>query len=331
MIDAALLRRPRHSFPWLAYGATLVLGAFLAGTAWVTAPAPFGFALGLLVVTMVAWFVSPLTGLALTVFFALVGDLTTSFWWPFTKSMSSKESIMFVTTSVNISPLELTLIAAFAALFARYLATGVWPFRGGPLIRPLCAFVAFVVVGVVYGLSKGGDTKIALVEVRPILYLPLMYLLFAAVCRTIADFRRVLWAAFAAILLHAFISLHYFSTLTERQLAAKESIMEHTAALRMDMLFVVVIVAWVFPGVPRRVRLMTTLIVPPVILVYLESQRRAAMVALGAALVLLAITLFWRQRRTFWRVVPIVAIVFTGYVGAFWNSPSSAGAPAQAG
>jgi O-antigen ligase len=44
----------------------------------------------------------------------------------------------------------------------------------------------------------------------------------------------------------------------------------------------------------------------------------------------MAIALFWRRRRTFWAVTPVVLLVITGYVGAFWNSTSSAAFPAQA-
>ncbi|MET0908777.1 MAG: O-antigen ligase family protein, partial [Ilumatobacteraceae bacterium] len=56
----------------------------------------------------------------------------------------------------------------------------------------------------------------------------------------------------------------------------------------------------------------------------------AAVVALVTALIVFTIILFWRQRRTFWKVVPIGAIVVIGYLGAFWTSESSAGFPAQA-
>ena len=56
----------------------------------------------------------------------------------------------------------------------------------------------------------------------------------------------------------------------------------------------------------------------------------SAFIGLAAAMILLAVILFWRQRRTFWKIVPISAIVFIGYTGAFWQSTSSIGFPAQA-
>ena len=40
--------------------------------------------------------------------------------------------------------------------------------------------------------------------------------------------------------------------------------------------------------------------------------------------------LFWKRRRLFFKVIPVIALVFVAYVGAFWNSTSSSGFPAQA-
>ena len=60
------------------------------------------------------------------------------------------------------------------------------------------------------------------------------------------------------------------------------------------------------------------------------SQRRAAVIGLGASLILFFVLLFWRQRRTFWKVAPIVLIAVVGYLGVFWNSTSDAAFPAQA-
>ena len=51
----------------------------------------------------------------------------------------------------------------------------------------------------------------------------------------------------------------------------------------------------------------------PVMWVYLVGQRRAAVVGLVGGFVLFGVMLFWRQRRTFWKVVPVVTLVADGY------------------
>ena len=40
-------------------------------------------------------------------------------------------------------------------------------------------------------------------------------------------------------------------------------------------------------------------------IVYLLSQRRAAVVALIAGLIILGLSLFWTRRRLFWKVAPV--------------------------
>src|SRR5262249_49624725 len=69
----------------------------------------------------------------------------------------------------------------------------------------------------------------------------------------------------------------------------------------------------------------------PVVIVYVISQRRAAVVALVAGLLLLAIFLFWTNRRAFFRVVPVALVLASLYTAAFWNDAHSLpGFPAQA-
>ncbi len=98
----------------------------------------------------------------------------------------------------------------------------------------------------------------------------------------------------------------------------------------MNLLALVLVLAIVTPRVPRWVPWVSAISLVPVGWVYIVSQRRAAIVALGGAMVLVALHLWWRQRTTFWKIVPVVTICFVGYVGAFWSVESAAGFPAQA-
>ena len=54
-----------------------------------------------------AAFLRPTFGIYLIVFFTMVGDFVTMPWWPFTKNMSSRESIFFVNDQLILNPLEL--------------------------------------------------------------------------------------------------------------------------------------------------------------------------------------------------------------------------------
>jgi O-antigen ligase len=63
--------------------------------------------------------------------------------------------------------------------------------------------------------------------------------------------------------------------------------------------------------------------------VFFNAQRRAGVAALVVAGAVIAITLFWRRRRAFWVLVPLLSLLLVAYVAAFWNSGSLLGYPAQ--
>ncbi len=322
--------RQRNVLGWLANLSVFTVGLMLAGLAVGTAPKPLAVAVAVVLVVMGVWFVKPLAALHATVFLTLVGDITSVTWWPFTKNMSSHESIMFVADSVSVSPLEVMLLVATVAMLVRYLATGVWPFVRGRNLLPVAVLTAFIIIGLMYGMATGGDFRAATLEVRPFLVLPVVYVLVTSLCRTTSHYRHLLWTVFGAILLHAVLTLQYVQGLTKDQRAASESLIEHSSALRMNVLIIALIGALLVRGVTKRMKITLGVAAVPVLWAYFLAERRAAFVSLGVATILLFMVLFWRQRDTFKKVFPIVAVVLVGYLGVFWNTTSSVGFPAQA-
>jgi O-antigen ligase len=320
----------RDRWAWrFAYLATLMVGAMLTVVAWRTAPGWISVAAALLLIVLGAWAVRPLVALHLTVFFLLVGDSVTAPWYPMAKNFSSRESILFVTDRLTFSPIDLTLGFALACLLLRRVANQL-PLVKGPLLRPLLVFTGFVVLGFVYGTARGGSSRVAVFEVRPLLYLPIVYVLASNLCRTAAQYRRLLWTAMGAVLCNSLLSLNFYGGLSHSAKSALESLGEHGAGVGMNTLFVLLIGTCLLRGSSTRNRCVLILMALPVGWVYFLSNRRAAVIGLLAGLALLSVILFWRQPRTFWKAVPIVSILLVGYVAAFWNSKSSAAFPAQA-
>jgi len=68
----------------------------------------------------------------------------------------------------------------------------------------------------------------------------------------------------------------------------------------------------------------------PVFWLYFLTQRRAAFIALGVAGVAVFATLRWRRPAMFRIAAPLVALLMVGYIGAFWNTTTGIGFPAQA-
>ena len=324
-------RRRNRIVWWLVYLTVIMTGLAIAVAAYRRSYQPyFGLAWGCFAFLLAAWIRFPRTALAATLAFTLVGDIVTVSWFPFAKNLSSWESIMYLSNRVSISPLEITLVWALAVTSYRNLASTGRLFKNAPLLVPFAAFVGFTLLGLVRGLSSGGDTRAAIFEVRPLLILPLLYLLVVNVCSTRRDYRRLFGTAIAAITLQALMSLEYLFQLTPSARDELESLNEHGAAIGANLVFLTFVASLVYRRVPWSFRLMLLTASIPVMWVYLVAQRRAAVVSLIVGFALLAVVLFWRQRRTFWKVVPVVALVAVAYTGVFWNSESSAGFPAQA-
>ena len=317
---------------WCSLVIVIGIGAMAALFAYRRPYQPYvGFCLVAFVAVLAMWWLRPRLALAITVCLVLIGDTVTVSWFPFNKNLSSYESIMWISDRLTISPLEITLgWALLVTGFRNFTTTGRVVFMA-PLVKPLLLLGAFTVVGFVNGvLLRGGDLRVALFEMRPVMYLPLLYLLFANVCRNRRDYRWMFWAALVAITIQATLSLQFLDRLSPDQRDGLESLNEHGAALGMNLLFVVLIVAVTTHRVSRSFQWLLLFASIPVGVVYIVSQRRAGVIAFVAAMIMLAVTLFWRQRRTFFKVVPLAMLVVVGYTGAFWNSDATAAFPAQA-
>ena len=137
---------------------------------------------------LAAWVRFPRTALAATLALTLVSDIVTVWWFPFAKNLSSWESIMYLSNGVSVSPLEITVVWALAVTSYRNLASTGRILRKTPLLVPFAAFGAFALFGLVRGLSRGGDSRAAIFEIRPLILLPLLYVLVVNVCRTRLSF-----------------------------------------------------------------------------------------------------------------------------------------------
>ncbi|MEY2521606.1 MAG: hypothetical protein QOJ66_171 [Ilumatobacteraceae bacterium] len=321
----------RERLRWYsAYIGLIALGMVLATLAWRRAPGVFSIALAALLLTALAWMAKPIVGMHLILLFTLFGDYVTINWFPFAKNLSSVESLLFVSNQLTISPLECTLAFASVCLLLRHRARHDRPIVIGPLFRPLLVFSGFVILGFLYGVSRGGDLRVAVFEVRGMLYLPVIYFLISNTCHTARQYRELLWTAMFGIFGNSLMSLLYLSKLSSEERKNLEALGEHGAALSMNALFIFTISSLLFKRASPRGRLLLGALCVPAGWAYLVSQRRAAVIGLSAALVVLAIVLFWHQRSRFWRVVPVAILVFVAYLGAFWHSSGSLGFPAQA-
>jgi hypothetical protein len=328
-LDSEVQRRRQQAL-WRRVYATFGVLTFVIGIASGSAPHPFALALLLMIIGIGAVLVRPVFGIYVIVFLTLIGDNATAPWYPFAKNMSSRESIFFIGDAVIISPLEVFLFVTVIAWLLNYQDRVGRHFRRGALLYPLMAFTLFVLYGYVQGMRTGGDRNVALWEMRPLLYVPLFYVLITQLLTTRQQYIRLFMVAMGAVFLHAVFAINYFRGLPAVERAELESLGEHGASIHIDALLLLVLALMLIKGCPPRLRVGMLLLAIPCLVAYGMAERRAAVVALSVGVVMLSIIIHRRNRRAFWWFVPTVAVVTTLYLGAFWGAQGMLGFPAQA-
>ncbi len=283
----------------------------------------------LAVVSMAAVLYRPRYGLYLILFFGLIGDAAMIPWYPFVKNFSSSESLLFIHPSLIISPFELFVVTTTLAWIVQAAILRKINVYLGRLTLPVLLFGIFLLAGFGYGVATGGDFKIALWEARPIFYLPLMLVLTSNLIETRRHVHQLMWVIMLGLFVEGLIGTWYFFFELGGDLSGVNSITEHSAAIHMNTLFVFALAVWLFPGsLPKR--LLLPLLALALVVPYIATQRRAAFLTLGVALVLMGLTLLRQNRRLFLVLAPIAAVAGLAYLAIFWNSAGALGAPASA-
>ncbi len=324
------MERRRTLATWFGSGFVLFAGAVLAYLAHRTVPnaEASSIALLVLVVAIGAAAVRPILGLYSIVFFTLVGDAITVNWFPFGKNLSSRESLLYLSDGLTLSPLEI-LIASTVAFWLVDVVGGRKRIVTGPLFYAVAAFTAFVAFGFMIGIRRGGDLRIALFEGRSLFTLLPVYVLAVNLCDRPA-LRRLAWTAIAAIVVNAFLALNYLNDLSLAARAEREDLGEHPASVHFNAVILFTLVLFLNRGASRATRYLLLVLCVPVGWAYLEAERRSAAVALMVGLLLVVLSLWWRRRSQFVVLAPLLLVCSVTYTAAFWNSTSSAGFPAQA-
>lgn len=315
------------NFLW--FTAVLTLSGMFGLLMFVSGPSASHIAWIVYLMGVALIFVQPRYGIYLVIFLSLVGDGTLTYSLPFTKNFSSPESLLYLSDALIVSPLETYILFTFVSWLGRGAMQRKIIFYRCELFWPAMAFISFIIFGLVYGIGTGGNVTIALWESRAIFYMVAMLILASNLFTERSHFHNALWFAMVALFVEGIIGNYYFLVTLRGSLAGVEAITDHSAAIHMNSLFVFAIAAWLYKTSAAK-RILLSLMVSPVLLTYLATQRRAAFVTLIVALALTTIILYKENRRAFWLIVPTAAVVGILYLGAFWNSGSALGQPAQA-
>ena len=283
----------------------------------------------IMLASVVGIFYRPRYGLYFTLFFALVGDMTLIWWYPFYKNFSSLESIFYINDSIIISPLEAFIGITYLSWLVRGIRYRSLNFHAGTLFLPAMAFAFFMVFGLGWGLTHGGSMTIGLWEARPIFYLPAMLVLASNLLEKREHVHTLLWWIMAALFIEGIVGTYSFAVLLNFDLGDLEKMTEHSAAIHMNTLFVLVASSILYQVSKKKI-ITLILMVPPVFVLYIITQRRASYIALVIALGIMSYFLYRERQMLFWLLIPPAVMIGMVYLAAFWNNTGPAGMPAQA-
>ena len=228
-------------------------------------------------------------------------------------------------------PIGFLLTYTLVVLVISRLVGRQQPLEGGALIGPFLLFLLCVVAGAVHGLTSGGIPGIVVVELRPIWYLFLSYLLAYNVLTHPRHIRAFLWLVILGAGVKALQGVYIYALALHGDLSGHHEIMAHEESFFFAALIILVILLSAHHRYhPQLVA--AWMIVPFVLVAMVANQRRADYIALALGIVvagLLTAQVKPRARTAILAGMMLSALLGVGYVIGFSRSTASFALPAR--
>lgn len=209
----------------------------------------------------------------------------------------------------------------------------------GSLGLPFALLLAVIALGVVKGITAGGDVRIALWGVRALLLLFLTYLLTVNLVRERGHVRILFAVLVIGVAIKALIGLWRYAVDFGGSIGAQvetgvpgNALMAHTESFFFLMLAFLAVLAFAL-RLPRRDRRLALIGLLIVLVPLLANHRRVAIAALLLATLALLIVLYALEpstRRAIVAGVLVAFMVLPAYGALTWNSTSLVALPVQA-
>ncbi len=297
-------------------------------------------ALGCLIVPVVIWN-NPRQGLNMLVvgallFPAVAGDgritIPTTYvpmWW----NISSIGQYYGNTGAANalvFSPAEAIMGMAALAWLLRGISMRTLKLHQGAFFVGIAAYSAMVALGFIHGIVTGGNSTMALYEVRAQAHFFLMYLMAANLITERRHAMTVLWLVVGCIGLQSL-----FGTLTYFSLGGNvtdQGILSHDDSLIFNLLFFILFLA-VMARLDKKLLWAVALLTPSTLLTVLANNRRAGIAAFIVAFLPL-LPLLWRiypeRRKQIGKFALFFALFNAVYIPVAWNAQGIWALPARA-
>lgn len=320
---------PERSWPALKYAAGLALVAcaslaFVAATL-VFQEAAIANALFVIVLGLAIW--RPRYGIYAVILLVIAFEPDTSD--PFMRFGWYMQTPISASSDINVlvfSPVELILLATLLRVLIPALIERR-SLRGAQVQMPLLVFLGLLLCSLAYGIVSGGVFHIALQVTRSLVAGVLIALILPSVFRERGQVHHAVnLLCVAAMLLSVDIIWRRFTLLAGKTYL--DLSFDHDSPVFMNVVVVLLLARLVWPASGRQ--RLAALVIPLILYAEMVTERRAGWVSLDVGLVLITIFVFRLRRKVFFFLVVPLLLVYTGYLGAFWNATGPLAQPARA-
>lgn len=233
---------------------------------------------------------------------------------------------------IIVSPAELFMgLLLFVWLF-KSTATRNFSFDKGSLMLPVGLYMAMVLIGELHGIATGGNITTSLWELRGQIYMLVAYVLACNLVKSRSSVTTLIWillfgAGFRAIE----GTIRYFIYYRGHVLQVID-VFPHDQAFFFNAFITFTAILFLYKG-PRKMMRVALCLLPFVLFIDLAIDRRAAVAALGAGLLLLLMVTAVvnpARRRLSVSILVLLALAFPPYYLKYQNSYGTIAEPARA-
>jgi hypothetical protein len=236
-----------------------------------------------------------------------------------------------VTAGSGVTPMELLLALAVVIWAMRTVQRHERLFHPSGLATSLALLGVLLVVFLVVGLSRHGNLKAALWEVKPFLYVMVFYVLAASLLSTKEAVRGLLWIIVVGSGVKAAYGLVMFMSV-RHAIPRPDAVLGHEESFFFGLFVIATLGMWTF-GVTGRLRRVATTFLPVVLMADMVNSRRTAWAILFATaltMIVISYARFPSRRRVLLRCMGTAAVGLAVYLPLFWNHTGATAQPARA-
>lgn len=230
---------------------------------------------------------------------------------------------------LKATPLEL-MLATVAGLVGVQIALGRRSMRPNPLGLPVFVFTVGLAGWLLYGLLTGGSLTVALWELRGLAYFCLLVFVVPHVLSDERDVRLLLWVPIVMIGVKAVQGVWNYGVVLRDDVVDVRSITAHEDAVFIAWMVVFLLALLLYRTAPKQ-RTVLLVLSPVMAFTFVQTDRRAAYVAMAVGIVVLAVLVATDRKRRGLMVavgLPILLAILL-VVGVGWNMSGLLGAPAS--